>query len=154
MYLCTCMQELKVLVVSLVYIQVAELEIGTWWSSYLPHEVITFISFHCHVRSYRRLKRLWLQSVVPPPPPMPPPPEDPSEVRPFMDPYGRAKTVRIGKWRWPPPKDDSDTSFMQFKLKQRRKHSQVITSLLNNILMSFSLFRSIHTLFLCSSLTA
>lgn len=43
----------------------------------------------------------------PPPPPMPPPIDgtDPSEVRPFMDPYGRAKTVRIGKWRWPPPKD-------------------------------------------------
>lgn len=43
----------------------------------------------------------------PPPPPMPPPLDgtDPSEVRPFMDPYGRAKTVRIGKWRWPPPKD-------------------------------------------------
>lgn len=58
---------------------------------------------------------------------MPPPPDliDPSEVRPFMDPYGRAKTVRIGKWRWPPPKDDNDTSFLQFKLKQRRKHSQV-----------------------------
>lgn len=69
-----------------------------------------------------------LQSIVPPPPPMPPPPEliDPSETRPFMDPYGRAKTVRIGKWRWPPPKDDnSDTSFLQFKMKQqRRKHSQ------------------------------
>lgn len=39
---------------------------------------------------------------VPPPPPMPPPLEshDPSESRPFLDPYGRAKTVRIGKWRW------------------------------------------------------
>lgn len=35
----------------------------------------------------------------PPPPPMPPPldPSDPSEARPFMDPYGRAKTVRIGE---------------------------------------------------------
>lgn len=43
----------------------------------------------------------------PPPPPMPPPLDgtDPSEARPFMDPYGRAKTVRIGKWRWPPPND-------------------------------------------------
>lgn len=43
----------------------------------------------------------------PPPPPLPPPLDgtDPSEARPFMDPYGRAKTVRIGKWRWPPPKD-------------------------------------------------
>lgn len=39
---------------------------------------------------------------VPPPPPMPPPLEshDPSESRPFLDPYGRAKTVRIGKWRY------------------------------------------------------
>ncbi|XP_054281634.1 unconventional myosin-XV-like isoform X2 [Macrosteles quadrilineatus] len=69
-----------------------------------------------------------IKSVVPPPPPMPPPPElgDPNEVRPFMDPYGRAKTVRIGKWRWPPPKDDNESPFMQMqmKLKQRRKHSQ------------------------------
>ena len=24
-----------------------------------------------------------------------------------MDPYMRARTVRIGKWRWPPAKDDS-----------------------------------------------
>lgn len=72
------------------------------------------------------LKHFVLQSIVPPPPPMPPPPDlrDPSEMRPFMDPYGRAKTVRIGKWRWPPPKDDNDTSFLQFKLKQHRKHSQ------------------------------
>lgn len=66
----------------------------------------------------------------PPPPPMPPPPDlaDPSEGRPFMDPYGRAKTVRIGKWRWPPPQGDSgDNSFLQFKMKQqRRKHSQEI----------------------------
>ena len=23
-----------------------------------------------------------------------------------MDPYTRARTVRIGKWRWPPPKDE------------------------------------------------
>ncbi|XP_073998346.1 unconventional myosin 10A isoform X4 [Rhodnius prolixus] len=71
------------------------------------------------------------KSTVPPPPPLPPPPEqgDPSETRPFMDPYGRAKTVRIGKWRWPPPKDQdtTDASFLQFKLKQqRRKHSQDI----------------------------
>lgn len=73
--------------------------------------------------------RVFAQSVVPPPPPLPPPPEliDPSETRPFMDPYGRAKTVRIGKWRWPPPKDDNsqDTSFIQFKMKQKRKHSHV-----------------------------
>ncbi|XP_014277405.1 unconventional myosin-XV isoform X2 [Halyomorpha halys] len=68
---------------------------------------------------------------IPPPPPLPPPPEpgDPSEARPFMDPYGRAKTVRIGKWRWPPPKDSDaadSSSFLQFKMKQRRKHSQDI----------------------------
>ncbi|XP_060860512.1 unconventional myosin-XV isoform X5 [Metopolophium dirhodum] len=84
------------------------------------------------------------KSSVPPPPPMPPPPDlcDPSEVRPFMDPYGRAKTVRIGKWRWPPPSDGtsngvpgdmngfpSHQSFLQFKMSkqqqiQRHKQSQ------------------------------
>lgn len=74
------------------------------------------------------------KSFVPPPPPLPPPPEpgDPSEVRPFMDPYGRAKTVRIGKWRWPPPKDSDaadPNSFLQFKLKQRRKHSQELNEM-------------------------
>nr|CAD7423407.1 unnamed protein product [Timema monikensis] len=62
----------------------------------------------------------------PPPPPMPPPPDhgDPSEARPFLDPYGRAKTVRIGKWRWPPPKmenEDSSDSFLQFKLRQHHR---------------------------------
>ncbi|XP_021936980.1 unconventional myosin-XV-like isoform X3 [Zootermopsis nevadensis] len=62
----------------------------------------------------------------PPPPPMPPPPEhmDPSETRPFLDPYGRAKTVRIGKWRWPPPKtdqDESSDSFLQFKMRQHQR---------------------------------
>ncbi|CAH2231979.1 jg4040 [Pararge aegeria aegeria] len=60
----------------------------------------------------------------PPPPPMPPPLHamDPSEVRPFMDPYGRAKTVRIGKWRWPPPKDavgqEQPQDFTKFKMRQ------------------------------------
>lgn len=81
-------------------------------------------------------------SVPPPPPPMPPPPEhmDPSETRPFLDPYGRAKTVRIGKWRWPPPKteqDESSDSFLQFKLRQHQRkttpqqqlHSQVCLAL-------------------------
>ncbi|KRT81985.1 hypothetical protein AMK59_5137, partial [Oryctes borbonicus] len=64
---------------------------------------------------------------VPPPPPMPPPLHegDPSEARPFMDPYGRAKTVRIGKWRWPPPKDDTTPingeDFMQFKFRQNQR---------------------------------
>lgn len=64
---------------------------------------------------------------VPPPPPLPPPLEggDPSEVRPFLDPYGRAKTVRIGKWRWPPPKDGSNPEngedFIQFKMRQNQQ---------------------------------
>ncbi|EDS42951.1 myosin xv [Culex quinquefasciatus] len=59
----------------------------------------------------------------PPPPPLPPPLElkDPLEVRPFLDPYGRAKTVRIGKWRWPPPQDaaggEVDENFIQFKMR-------------------------------------
>lgn len=79
-------------------------------------------------------------SVPPPPPPMPPPPDlcDPSETRPFMDPYGRAKTVRIGKWRWPPlndgtasngvPGDDNGVfpsphhSFLQFKMSKQQNH--------------------------------
>lgn len=66
----------------------------------------------------------------PPPPPMPPPlhDTDPSEVRHFMDPYGRAKTVRIGKWRWPPPKDshgqDTTEDFTKFKMRQiQRRHT-------------------------------
>ncbi|VEN63077.1 unnamed protein product [Callosobruchus maculatus] len=63
----------------------------------------------------------------PPPPPMPPPLicTDPSEARPFMDPYGRAKTVRIGKWRWPPPKDgntqENGEDFMHFKMRQHQR---------------------------------
>lgn len=63
----------------------------------------------------------------PPPPPLPPPldPSDPSEVRPFLDPYGRAKTVRIGKWRWPPPKDsatnENGEDFMHFKMRQQNR---------------------------------
>lgn len=62
----------------------------------------------------------------PPPPPMPPPLEfnDPSGSRPFLDPYGRAKTVRIGKWVWP-PKDSAcapgDENFMEFKLRQSQR---------------------------------
>lgn len=66
----------------------------------------------------------------PPPPPMPPPlhSSDPSEIRGFMDPYGRAKTVRIGKWRWPPPKDavggDTTQDFTKFKMRQiQRRHT-------------------------------
>lgn len=68
---------------------------------------------------------------VPPPPPMPPPLEshDPSESRPFLDPYGRAKTVRIGKWRWPPPSDSNEAttqdSFMEFKLRQHQQQRKI-----------------------------
>ena len=41
----------------------------------------------------------------------------------FLDPYERAKTVRIGKWRWPPPKGEGDPndSFLQFKIRQQTK---------------------------------
>ncbi|XP_065213017.1 unconventional myosin-XV isoform X2 [Planococcus citri] len=90
-----------------------------------PHS--TFTSVLSELKNRKSSSESNSKSVVPPPPPLPPPPEliDPSETRPFMDPYGRAKTVRIGKWRWPPPKDDNsqDTSFIQFKMKQKRKHS-------------------------------
>uniref|UniRef100_A0A182IQZ5 Myosin motor domain-containing protein n=1 Tax=Anopheles atroparvus TaxID=41427 RepID=A0A182IQZ5_ANOAO len=62
----------------------------------------------------------------PPPPPLPPPLElkDPFEVRPFLDPYGRAKTVRIGKWRWPPPQGvtastETEENFIQFKMTRQ-----------------------------------
>lgn len=63
----------------------------------------------------------------PPPPPMPPPLDltDPLEARPFLDPYGRAKTVRIGKWRWPPPKGailaETAEDFMHFKMRQNQR---------------------------------
>lgn len=58
---------------------------------------------------------------------MPPEPVsiDPSGARPFIDPYGRAKTVRIGKWRWPPPKADAEQgdSFLEFKMRQHQRKS-------------------------------
>lgn len=39
-----------------------------------------------------------------------------------MDPYGRAKTVRIGKWRWPPIENpDEKDDFMAFKLRQNQR---------------------------------
>ncbi|XP_074098878.1 unconventional myosin 10A [Cotesia typhae] len=68
---------------------------------------------------------------VPPPPPMPPPLDahDPSESRPFLDPYGRAKTVRIGKWRWPPPSDSNEQqnqdSFTEFKMRQHQQQRKI-----------------------------
>lgn len=73
-----------------------------------------------------------LVSHIPPPPPPPMPPmmefTDPSDARPFLDPYGRAKTVRIGKWRWPPPQDGmqptNDENFIAFKMRQiQRKNT-------------------------------
>lgn len=67
------------------------------------------------------------QHHIPIPPPMPPQLEyhDPNHPRPFLDPYGRAKTVRIGKWRWPPPQDGTqpeiDENFMHFKMRQNQR---------------------------------
>lgn len=63
-------------------------------------------------------------SVPPPPPPLPPPllSQDPQDPRPFLDPYGRAKTVRIGKWRWPPPPQGAGgEDFIQFKMRQKKQ---------------------------------
>lgn len=66
-------------------------------------------------------------SMPPPPPPMPPENlwADPLETRPFLDPYGRAKTVRIGKWRWPPPASEnqveSGENFISFKMRQNQR---------------------------------
>ncbi|KAK2702141.1 hypothetical protein QYM36_019271, partial [Artemia franciscana] len=43
-------------------------------------------------------------------PPFPPLPMEPlfSGDQPYLDQFGRAKTVRTGKWRCPPEKDDGD----------------------------------------------
>ena len=43
----------------------------------------------------------------------------------FMDAYKRAKTVRIGKWRWPPPKNEGDPndSYMEFKMRKNSRKS-------------------------------
>lgn len=43
---------------------------------------------------------------------------------PTLDAYGRAKTVRIGKWRWPPPKEDGDAlaeGFFEFKMRKMKQ---------------------------------
>ena len=40
-----------------------------------------------------------------------------------LDAYGRAKTVRIGKWRWPPPKEESEgmgEGFFEFKMRKMK----------------------------------
>jgi hypothetical protein len=97
---------------------------------------------------------------------------DPSEARPFLDPYGRAKTVRIGKWRWPPPKseqDESSDSFLQFKMRQHQRkttpqqqlHSQVClvlkgtemnaTDISLNFVISYYTCVSFSSYFLCKS---
>lgn len=74
----------------------------------------------------------------PPPPPMPPPIEskDPMEARPFLDPYGRAKTVRIGKWRWPPPQgsaqQETGEDFMHFKMRQHQRKSTPLSNATTN----------------------
>ena len=42
-----------------------------------------------------------------------------------LDAYGRAKTVRIGKWRWPPAKEDMDGAtegFFEFKMGKSMKN--------------------------------
>ncbi|XP_064478725.1 unconventional myosin-XV-like isoform X2 [Ornithodoros turicata] len=67
---------------------------------------------------------------IPPPPPMPP--LSPNTMAKYPDVYGRAKTVRIGKWRWPPPRDEAGnflpgqpTSFLEFKrLKQQEREER------------------------------
>lgn len=42
-----------------------------------------------------------------------------------MDPYTRARTVRIGKWRWPPPKDEQQAEavegFLEFKMRKMQE---------------------------------
>ena len=48
-----------------------------------------------------------------------------------MDPYTRARTVRIGKWRWPPPKEetmgpgganaDEGEGFFEFKMRRMQE---------------------------------
>ena len=41
-----------------------------------------------------------------------------------LDAYGRAKTVRIGKWRWPPPKEEGadpmGEGFFEFKMRKMK----------------------------------
>ncbi|KAG1658544.1 putative ATP-dependent RNA helicase DDX5 [Nymphon striatum] len=69
-------------------------------------------------------------SNIPPAPP-PPDPDSPDEqVRVVKDIYGREKTIRIGKWRWPPPRgdgNDPNSSFFAFKMqKQQEKQTDNI----------------------------
>lgn len=63
------------------------------------------------------------------PPPPPPPPLSPTAA--YKDVYGREKTIRIGKWRWPPPLDESEggnsSSFLEFKMKKQQEKQDKIS---------------------------
>lgn len=87
---------------------------------------------------------------MPPPPPPPPPlPASISMMKPssrlcenihiktLQDIQGRAKTVRIGKVRWPPPLKDSETfeSELQRRLELQRRIQEEIQAL-NQALMN------------------
>jgi myosin-15 len=55
--------------------------------------------------------------------------EAPMMLHPGMDPYTRARTVRIGKWRWPPPKDETQMDpnsegFFEFKMRKMSEKKQ------------------------------
>ncbi|XP_065570427.1 uncharacterized protein LOC136033588 [Artemia franciscana] len=61
--------------------------------------------------------------------PFPPLPMEPlfSGDQPYLDQFGRAKTVRTGKWRWPPEKDDGDelaANFFELNL-QKQAHKKL-----------------------------
>lgn len=62
--------------------------------------------------------------MIPPPPPPPPPPP----LSPGTDVFGRAKTVRIGKWRWPPLSEEggpvANANFIEFKRKKQIEKQQ------------------------------
>lgn len=65
------------------------------------------------------------QGGVPPPPPPPPPSSGDLET----DVFGRAKTVRIGKWRWPPLAEEgaaitAGSNFIEFKRKKQIEKQQ------------------------------
>lgn len=63
--------------------------------------------------------------IIPPPPPPPPPPP----ISPGTDVFGRAKTVRIGKWRWPPPSEDqTENNFIEFKRKKQIEKQDKVTN--------------------------
>lgn len=65
---------------------------------------------------------------------IPDPPLSPTSAKKrAADLYGRAKTIRIGKWRWPPPRDEKGncvaapgqpTSFSEFKRLKREAKKQ------------------------------